>query len=344
MVITYHCPGCGSSMTYWAEDGQLHCEHCETVKTVAQMDALAAEGGAQAMGVCEDLQVYHCPNCGAEVVTDEHTIATVCSFCGSTDLIQSRMEGVQRPEWVIPFTIGKEEAEERFLAWAKKGVFAPAGFTARKTLDQITGMYVPFWLYDVDVNVQMGANATRTYVTRFADTETIHTKHYRVVRNVSAEYEKFPADASKKMDDTLMDQMEPFRYDQMRPFEMPYLSGYLAEKYNDSSDELFDRVKVRAENYAQEATRETITGYQTVSVDYKQISSKAKKASYALMPVWMLRYQYMGKEYAFTMNGTTGKIIGEIPMSSRKMLIAGALIGVVTFVVLSLGSILLGGL
>ena len=346
MVITYHCPHCGSSMTYSAEDGKLHCDHCETVMTVEEIRALQAEeerNTASGSGRSE-MQVYHCPNCGAEIVTDEYTMAAVCSFCGSPDLIRERMEGEDRPEWVLPFSIGKKEAEERFLRWTKNGRMTPKDFTSRRTLDRITGMYVPFWLYDLKADVHMTADCTNTFVTRFGDIETIHTRHFLAQRDMTAEYVRFPADASKKMDDTLMDQMEPFRYDQMRPFEMPYLSGFVAERYNFRPEELFGRVEKRAEKYAEAAVRETIQGYETVQVTDTRVNVRQEGASYALLPVWMLRYQYLGKEYAFTMNGNTGKIIGELPISRTKLLAAGLLIGLAAFVILSLGSVLIGGI
>jgi predicted RNA-binding Zn-ribbon protein involved in translation (DUF1610 family) len=345
MVITYQCPNCGSSMTYRAEDGKLHCTHCDTVKTVEEMEAdRQEEEGASGESGSDAMQVFRCPSCGAEILTDEYTMASVCSFCGSPDLIRERMEGEQRPEWIIPFTISRQEAENRFLKWTHNGFLTPRDFTSRPTLDKITGMYVPFWLYDLRAEARIAADCTNTFVTRFGDRETIHTRHFDVRRDVTAEYLRVPADASKKMDDTLMDQMEPFRYDQLRPFEMPYLSGYQAEKFNFPSEELYGRVRSRAEEYAGSSARETIQGYETVLVRDKQVSVTQERAAYALLPVWMLRYRYLGKDYSFTLNGNTGKVIGELPISRGKMIFWGLVIGAAAFAALSLGSILIGGL
>ena len=43
-------------------------------------------------------------------------------------------------------------------------------------------------------------------------------------------------------------------------------------------------------------------------------------AKYALLPVWMLNTIINGKTYTYAMNGQTGRIIGNIPISYVKVL------------------------
>lgn len=346
MAVTYKCPKCGSSMEYNGELGKMACDHCGNTMTVEELE--------QANGVQEefikdheertykttDFKEYHCPNCGAQLLTDEHTSATICSFCGSPGLLEDRLTGAVEPTQVIPFRITREQAVVRFRKWTKNGMLTPRDFTSTNTIEKITGMYVPFWLYDYDTDVRMTAHCTRVRVSRKGDMEYTYTDHYEVYRDVSCQYEKIPADASEKMEDGLMDSLEPYQYQELKEFEMPYLSGYLSEKYSYTAEQLQERARSRARNYAFSEARGTIAGYSTVNVVDRWIGIKEKGEEYVLLPVWMLNYRYKGRNYQFTLNGQTGKIIGKLPVSSGK---AAAWFGTILAVVFVAAS-LIGGL
>lgn len=323
MVVTYKCPTCGADLVFDSEQQKLICEHCGTTKTVEEMQQAGTkdEEIKQEMPEdrVEDFRVFRCPTCGAEILTDEHTSAAFCSYCGSTALIESRLTGEKAPTAVIPFKISRQQAMEAYRNWARRGVLTPRVFSQQSTVEKVTGMYVPFWLYDYESDVRMRADCTRVRTERHGDTEYIHTDHFDVYREVAATFERIPADASEKMDDQVMDKLEPFDYHEMKEFEMPYLSGYLAEKYNFTSDELKPRVEQRLNQYASSLTRETIGGYAGVQVVQEDIQLAGKKANYVLLPVWMLNYRYQGENYQFTMNGQTGKIVGTLPTSKKRL-------------------------
>ena len=133
-------------------------------------------------------------------------------------------------------------------------------------------------------------------------------------------------DASEKMDDKTMDLLEPFDYGEIKPFEMPYLSGFFAEKYTYTAEEMKDRVENRIKDYINGEARNTIVGYSSVNITGSNINMKRKRAAYTLMPVWVLNYKYKGKVYSFNMNGQTGRVVGKPPKSFAK--IAGLFCGV----------------
>lgn len=325
MVVTYKCPSCGGPMVYGAEEGTLVCQYCGATATVAEMEAaeragknVREENTAGGQEAREAMKAYRCPNCGAEVVTNEDTVASICGFCGSPNLVEDRLQGEKRPARLIPFKITRQQAEAKFRAWTKNGLLTPSGFTRSNTLEKITGIYVPFWLYDMMAEVDMTAVCTRTRVTRTGDMEYTYTDHYDVRRNIGVHYEKVPADASKEMDDKLMDALEPFSYDDLKRFEMPYLSGYVAERYQYDDAELFDRIKQRVRQYADNACRETIGGYGSVNVVNEQVQMDKAASEYVLLPVWMLSYTYKGEHRMFAINGQTGKTVGKPPISLGK--------------------------
>ncbi|MBU9739424.1 zinc ribbon domain-containing protein [Diplocloster agilis] len=340
MVITYKCPNCGAGLEFDSEKQMLVCVHCGTEKSVEEMEQMEQKESKSASQT-NDFKMFHCPVCGAEILTDEHTSATFCSYCGSTALIESRLTDELAPAYVIPFQINREQAKEAYLRWTKKGKFTPREFTSQSTIEKISGIYVPYWIYDYDTHVKLRADCTRIRTERRGDTEYTHTDHFDVYREVAAAFEKVPADASEKMDDDVMDRLEPFDYSAMKQFEMPYLSGYLAEKYNFTEDELKSRIEKRIHQYAASTTRETIGGYASVNVLQENVNMAEKKADYVLLPVWMLNYRYQNKNYQFAMNGQTGKIVGKLPASKGRAAAWFAGVAASVFLVLSVIGILL---
>lgn len=330
MVVTYKCPGCGAVMEFDGQSGKLACASCGTQMTVEEHQQsqafnetpLGEDTYTQAEQTEEEtiqVQIFKCPSCGAELMTDEHTVATICSYCGNPGLIPDRVSGVRSPRAVLPFRITKEQAVEHFLKWTRHGLLTPSDFTSQNTLEKITGMYVPYWLYDYNIRVDMKARATRSHTTRRGDWEYTYTDHYQVYRQVGTEFERIPVDASDRMDDRIMENLEPYDYSGMKDFEMGYLSGYVADKYSATSDQLQGRAKNRAREAAIGVTRSTISGYHTVSVIDQQVHIREDNVDYVMLPVWVLNYRYQDKDYTFTLNGQTGKLHGTLPISKGKM-------------------------
>lgn len=284
----------------------------------------------------EQVKTFHCPNCGAEMITDEHTAATFCSFCGSPTLIEERLSGGLKPRYLIPFQIDKEKAKEMFRSWTRKGIFTPRAFSSASALDKVTGMYVPYWLYDYEADVDLDAAATRVHSTRRGDTEYIYTDHYKIHRNVSAIYEKVPQDASVQMPDDVMERLEPYHYDQMKAFEMPYLTGFLAEKYNDDKEKLKNRAEERIRGFAVKETMDTIQGYAAVNVVRQDVNLHQKQQDYAMLPVWIMNYRYRNKQYMLMINGQTGKMIGKLPLDYVRIGIGYVLSAGVIFLLFTL--------
>ncbi|WP_099467072.1 zinc ribbon domain-containing protein [Konateibacter massiliensis] len=333
MVLVYKCPNCGSNMVFDSESQQLVCPHCQTIKSVDEMETREQEDQME-------VKSYHCPSCGAELVTDMTTTATFCNYCGNSTLMEDRIIQA-RPSMVIPFSVSKEEAKAAYLKWCRKGLLTPKSFVSRNTIEKISGIYVPFWLYDYDTEVSLRADCTRVRVERRGDTEYTHTDHYDVYREVATTYNRVPADASEKMEDGIMDKLEPFNYESLKPFEMPYLSGFLSEKYSYTDKDLGERVEKRISGYASAAARGTISGYATTSILYENISMNRRSAKYVLLPVWILNYRYAGKNFIFAMNGQTGKVVGDLPVSVAKTIGWFTGIAAVTFALVHALSIFL---
>ncbi|MEA4933298.1 MAG: hypothetical protein VB071_06915 [Lawsonibacter sp.] len=324
MVVQYKCPNCGADMAFDSASGMLHCDSCsynEPIDVMAQQFDTQSSTTHHTDNDLDDHQLtqYQCKNCGAVLLTDRDTVATTCSFCGAGVVLSDRLSGGQGPTKVIPFSLGKQQAQEAFEVWCKKGRLTPKKFSSSNRIKSLTGIYVPFWLYDLNGLGDALAECTKVRFYSDSDYRYTETKYFHVHRQVDLNYSQIPVDASEKMDDQLMEKLEPYDYQNLKQFKIPYLTGFLAEKYNYDYQQLFQRVQSRAEDYVTNYINSTIFGYDSVTFLSKRIDIKNNNAEYALLPVWMFRCDYNRKEYSFAMNGQTGKIAGKLPLSRSKI-------------------------
>lgn len=362
-VTNYQCPSCTGPLHFSGASGRLECEYCGASYDVAEIEALyaekekkaaeaqqateeggagqgapAADGGAwDTSDFCEDwgaegdgMRAYGCPSCGAELICEESTAATSCPYCGNPTVVPGQFSGQLRPDFIIPFKLSKEDAVKALKSHYKGKFFLPKSFTAENHLQEIQGIYVPFWMFDGEAEGDAHYEATRSHTYRSGDYEITETEHYDVYRAGSISFEKIPVDASSKMSDDYMDSIEPYDYQDLKPFSTAYLPGFLADKFDVTVDQCRQRTDQRCEGTLEAVLRNTVTGYNACILKQKTASLKRGKVHYALMPVWMLNTKWDGKDFLFAMNGQTGKLVGELPVNWRKFwglfaVIAGSL-------------------
>ena len=133
-----------------------------------------------------------------------------------------------------------------------------------------------------------------------------------------------------------MQSIEPFDLKDAVDFQTAYLAGFLADKYDVSSDAQLQTVNSRIRNSVEEAFRNTVTGYSSVTKEWSTVNIDNKLTKYALYPVWVLTTRWQDKPYIFAMNGQTGKFVGDLPVDKglRAKLFAG--ISIVTAIILFL--------
>lgn len=352
-VTNYQCPACTGPLHYSAKSGKLTCDYCDSSFDVAEIEALyarkeaeaaaakqAADAKAEAAQAAKDeaaeaaaasggwdtsdlsrdwgaeadgLRVYSCPSCGAELICDQSTAATACPYCGNPAIVPGQFSGALRPDYILPFRLSKDDAVQALRAHYKGKPFLPRSFTSANHIEQIQGVYVPFWLFDGGAEGAASYRASNTNVYETGDYEITETRHYHVVRAGSLAFEKIPVDASSKMPDDHMDSIEPFDYAQLRPFSTAYLPGYLADKYDVTIDDSRDRADTRCRETLAQALRDTVIGYGACVTEREDIALRRGKVHYALLPVWMLSTKWRGQDFLFAMNGQTGKLVGDLP-------------------------------
>lgn len=326
IVMEYNCPCCGAGLKYSADDKQLLCEYCNNT---FEIDAIEAYNEVQAPDSFQweqsapdtlneeesaSLQTFTCQSCGGQLITDENTVASCCPYCDSPAIISSRLSGNIRPDGVLPFIKSKEDAQAAFLQLCKKKPLLPKTFTERNRVEKISGIYVPFWLYDCDGTYHGQYKATRVHHWSDSRYNYTRTDHYYLKRQAAAAFAGIPMDGSSKTNDTVMESIEPFDFSKVVDFDPAYLSGYLADKYDIESTEGRARIEQRVGDTLYDMVHETMVGFTTVVSTGKQLEISHGKSKYVLLPVWMLYTKYNDKTYLFAMNGQTGKMTGTFPI------------------------------
>ena len=334
-AVNYKCPACSAPLTFRPDTQLFTCDYCESVYTLQALEEMGAGINAEQQeninmdwngpeddewrgSEADDLLIYNCPSCGAELFADKTTGASSCIYCGNTTIMPQQFAGVLRPQYIIPFQVTKEQAKQAFLNNCKGKKLLPKSFTSQGTLEKITGLYVPFWLYDCEIDADMEYKGTKTSFWSDANYNYTKTDYYGIKRQGSMDFDLVPVDGSKMMEDSYMDAIEPYDYSGLVEFNMAYLSGFIGDKYDVTMEESQPRANTRIQTSVIDAFRQTVSGYESVTPSSTNINLNQGGAHYALLPVWLLNSKYNGKTYTFAMNGQTGKFIGELPYSKGR--------------------------
>lgn len=332
VVNSYKCPCCGAPLTFSGDS--LHCESCDNSFPVDTMKEMS-EGMEQACGESKydwetyvprsyedasdiNLANYNCPSCGAQISGDDTLGATVCPYCGQSTVVKGQFEGTLKPDYIIPFKLDKKAAIAAFEADFKNAPFLPDEFKNKKKIEEMAGVYVPFWMFDCDCDATLTYNAQR--VTSWSDSNYNYTKtdFYKLFRAGKVGFANIPVDGSKKADDAYMEAVEPYDYNEAVEFNSAYLSGHLADKYDVSAEESIERANERVKNSTVDVFNDTTGAYMTVQPELTRVSFSNGKIRYSLLPVWMLNIKYLGAIYKFAINGQTGKVVGIYPVDKGK--------------------------
>lgn len=333
--VSYKCPACAAPLKFRDKSQNWKCTSCgndftlENLKTFYDDEILEQNGdkpldwenydfdsgsGDWSDEEKETLLESRCESCGAEVLTDNNTSATQCVYCGNTIVIPQRFSGTFRPDYVIPFQLDKNKAIEQYMNFCKGKKLLPKLFTEQNHIEEITGIYVPFWLYDCDASGALTFNAKRVFSHSKGNYIITHTDHFRLKRAGNMTFERIPVDGSKKLADEYMEAIEPFNYAGLVEFTPAYLSGFLADKYDVTAKEGQPRVDTRVKATVKDMLSDTVSGYSSVTIEGENFNTGRTDIKYALLPVWLLNTEYNDKTYTFAMNGQTGKLVGKLPV------------------------------
>lgn len=260
-INEYKCPSCGGAIEFDSHSQKMKCPYCDTefdLETLKKYDEQLSKEAEQKddisdwqtdpgkqwqEGETDGMNVYTCKSCGGEIVSDENTGATSCPYCGNPVILTERFRGALRPDMVIPFKLDKKAAKEAYYKHIKGRPLLPKVFRRENHIDEIKGIYVPFWLFDADVAADARYKATKVRTWSDSDYDYTETSYYSVDRSGNMSFVSVPVDGSSRMPDDLMESIEPYKVEDAVEFQTAYLSGYLADKYDVDAQQSTDRAE-----------------------------------------------------------------------------------------------------
>ena len=334
--VNYQCPACGGPLRFDSATQHLVCEHCDSSFMPSEVERLYAEKNKRAEDKAEQAAAsagedaaataaYVCSSCGAELVNDGTTAVSTCPYCGNPVVATAQLSGEFAPKLVMPFRLDHKAATEALENHYKGKVLMPKSFKAGNHVDEVQGVYVPFWLYNANPAGTATFEATRERRWRQGDDEIVETDHFNCFRRGFMSFERIPVDGSTKMPDGHMDAIEPFDFKELLPFSTVSLPGYVANRWDEDAEACRPRAEKRLRNSVQNELEKTVEGYDTVSCTECEVDPKWSSATYAMLPVWMLHPSWTGQDFLFAMNGQTGQLVGDLPISKPKL--AGIAVG-----------------
>lgn len=348
LITEYKCPNCGAPLSFDAEAGKVKCANCGHEYEVGELiDAQKEDGiteefdwGNYKQNLSEETMdenlVYTCESCGAVIETTSTTAATRCPYCDNNVVLTDRVSGGLKPNYVIPFAISKKEIPNILKEFYKTKKYLPKDFFSASVIEKAQGVYVPFWLFDCKVSGNVSFNATRSAAVTTRKEIITTTSHYLLERDGEIEFSNVPVDASLRMDNDLMDSLEPYDYSKLTEFDGAYLAGFVADRFDSSPDDEIPRATERTINSTVQAMKGTVSGFETTNLRSNKLKLDSAKVSYAFLPVYVFNCEYKGKKYRYAVNGQTGKVVADLPASKGLMLkssmLAGGIVGLIVLI------------
>ena len=196
-LLEYKCPSCGGALKFDSSVQKMKCPYCGTefemealknyddVLNQEQPDAMNWEtqaGSEWKTGETDNMIIYTCKSCGGEIVGDQNLGATSCPFCGNPVVMTGQFSGDLRPDYVIPFKLDKQAAKDGLVRHLKGKRLLPKLFKSQNRINEIKGVYVPFWLFDADATGKVRYKATRVRMWSDDDYNYTETSYFSVYR------------------------------------------------------------------------------------------------------------------------------------------------------------------
>ena len=352
----FPCSQCGANLEFSPSSGELHCDYCGHLNPIPESNKAIIEysfsESLQALNQDrvrqqppQTINVVHCPSCAATFELHDNEHAGNCPFCDTPVVTDTREARHFHPESLLPFSITEKQAKDSFKKWINSRWFAPSALKKRAKRDEkLLGIYIPYWTYDSQTYTQYTGQRGTVYYERQYYTAVINGRAVRRTRsiprirwtpvsgNVQLYFDDILIGATHTLPRKILDPLQPWDLDNLKPYSEAYLSGFRSEIYQVELDQGFQQAKNIMDNRIYQAVRQNIGGDQQ-RVLQTQTRHSQTTFKHLLLPIWSAAFKYRGKTYRFVINGRNGKVQGERPYSKIKV-----------FTAVMVGLTILGGL
>ena len=349
------CPNCGGTVRFVPEKGKLVCEFCDTEFEIMSESAQSGStntnstsntagtavngsaGGSASTGLTtisgfdfkqfydgvpkddsQNLPIYYCKSCGAEVIAAFEEASLTCPYCSNKIVLSDKVAGNMRPNGIIPFKIAKADLKKHMDKFYEDKKLLPRNFFSESKMEQVTGVYVPFWLFNGTIDGKYNYTGKKISSHVSGDYRITETEVYDVFRNGGVAFKDIPLDASEKIDDALMDSVLPYDFSEVKDFNYQYLAGFAADRFDVPGRSLQKRAQERMEQTAKKIVNAKVgSQYTSISLNNYILQATGIDVRYILLPVYIFSIKSGGNDYKFAVNGQTGKVVGELPIDGK---------------------------
>lgn len=327
--VSHHpCPNCDGNLVFDPKTQGLKCPYCETEVELTSAETVVEysfrEFKKDLPAWTEETHAFRCQVCGAEIMTDVVVSATSCPYCGSSHVMDLSLPDALRPEGVVPFKLDQAAARTSFESWVKRQWLAPNNFKHLCRSNPISGIYLPYWTFDAYASGSYRGEGGQYYTeTRRVNgkTETVdRVRWYPTSGSLTHSFDDVCVCASKQFEVSALRKLEPFNTQEAHPYDRRYLSGYSAQHAQLNPEEGWTNGRaIMLEQLKDLAKQEIECRYDTsrnvtVNASFSDVTFK-----HLLLPVWVSTYEYKNKQYHYLVNGETGKVSADYPVSWVKV-------------------------
>ncbi len=318
-IIDNKCPSCGASLEYNIETQNWKCKHCRKEYELSEVKKIKHSSR-------KNINELVCPTCNAKLIVNDNIISTKCIYCRNDVIVEKTKDKICVPDKIIPFRIGKKDIKRILKEYTKDKKLLPDTFDITKYANDAQGIYIPFWLFTNKYKVTARSGG-------------------KIVKKAELTFDHIPYDANKHLDNNLTKSIEPYNYKDLTNFEASYLAGFIAQKYDIESQECRKEIKERCAMSIEELLSNPKSKH-AVNNDLVHETLIDEKVEYALLPLWLLDIEYNNDNYQIVINGQTGKITGQLPISKNKKMLLFTTVFIITLIIITLIFIVLrwGGL
>lgn len=298
--MIYKCPNCNGALEYDPQSGKMECHFCGNSYEPEQNNFLLENRESM------ECSIYECTSCGAQLVVNDVESSSFCAYCGQPTVVFSRVSKELKPDYIIPFSVTKDQAFQIVRQRFHKGAMIPKEIK-KFQIENMRGIYIPYYIYDIDYMDTQGLrhNGGKNGVDKF------------FIRKAECEFKGIIHDASKQLNDESTVRLEPYDLKGLRSFEPQYLSGFYADKYDLNQREIEENGVKRAKQFFDKEIEKSIN--ESVHIMYNNPSYDIREIHYALLPAWFITFRYKNEPYTILINGQTGKMVGTVPTDKSSM-------------------------
>lgn len=324
------CPSCGGTIAFDPAAGALVCAFCGKATPLQGEVAAPWEGYSlidlqnnAGKRLQSSAKRVVCGTCGGVFISVTSSLSGLCPYCGSNSISASGdAVGVLEPTGIIPFRIGKEEAQTMFMQWIRGRRLSPMDLVKNSEITDLVGVYVPYWVFDCDTRTPYSGKFGKTY----NDGDSSYTKYHNSTSVCELPIRNLTLVASSRLEkDPYWKVVSQFDMTAMMRYDPNLLAGFWSESYtvegpaawNTAMGKIYDRIRKQIK---------TMEDADLIAKINMQPAAGNIRAKYVLAPMWITSFDYRGVVYRVLINGQTGNIVGTWPKSLKRFFMIFGLI------------------